>query len=323
MGTSPPGNDEHAAGPAGGWDRYWQADRGEALAGSSTHPELERFWAGFFAEASGVSTDPRLVDLASGSGAVVQSAIAGLGDASITCIDLSAAAIRRLESRYPGVRGVVADVRAIPLAPGSCDLLTSQFGVEYAGSDALYDALALLAPGGRLGCLLHCRDGEIHRHCGANLQAVTELQESGFIRQGIDLFRAASALRRGGDPAAVDAAAKRLAPAVRAVEAIIRRHGKHVAEGALLRLYRDVRTVHQRLAHYEPDEIVHWLESMQREFAAYAARLSAMQAAALDPSAFDALCERLRDRGIRIRRRDTVGPAVGAPLAWALVAERD
>ena len=62
--------------------------------------------------------------------------------AEFTCIDISESAISTLVDRFPEVSGVVADARAIPLESESYDVAASQFGIEYAGLEAIDEMLS-------------------------------------------------------------------------------------------------------------------------------------------------------------------------------------
>jgi SAM-dependent methyltransferase len=127
------------------------------------------------------------------------------------------------------VHGLVCDARSIPLQSETFDIVTSQFGVEYAGVEAIEEAARLLAPGGCLALVLHIREGRIHGECAASLDAITRVQESGFIPLAIAMFRTGFAAVRGANRAPYEAAASGLAPAVAELESVMSQHGEQVA----------------------------------------------------------------------------------------------
>ena len=97
-------------------------------------------------------------------------------------------------------------------------------------------------------------------------------------------------------------------------------HGRDVADGTIVRLYRDVRTLHERLGRYDPDEVRRWLDRMQDEIEAYAGRMDSMCNAAIDETGFETRCERLRELGFELDRcSPLVDPASNLALAWALI----
>jgi len=312
---------------AASWDAFWRGSRhGGALAGGgSTHPAVIGFWESEFRALRKHYATPRILDVASGNGAlpaIARGVFAGQLP-PFTCLDISAAAVRSLQQRFPGVDGIVADVRDLPLAGPAFDVAISQFGVEYAGLDVVADLARVVGANGRIAMLLHHRQGGIRRQCRASLEAIRQVQAARFLPLTIALFEAGFAAARGGPRADYEAAARRFEPAVRALEHIMQQFGVRVADDTVVRLYRDVRTMHNRLTRYEPAEVLAWLARMDEEVAAYAGRMQSMCAAAIDAGDFAELCRQLEQSGfVLLKREPLLNPEHGIPLAWALVAAR-
>lgn len=310
-----------------GWDTYWQgAKSGAAYSGGGTsHPLVLSFWRDFFVTVREDCTRPNIVDIASGNGAVVDCArsVFAAAQADFTCVDISESAIAALVNRLPGVEGIVADARAIPLASERYDVVTSQFGIEYAGPDALGEIARLPARGGRLALLIHHRHGGIYRQCSASLDAISMMQAASFIPHVIATFEAGFAASRGGSKTAYRDAAQKLRPAVRAVEEIMKKYGTGVADGTVVRLYKDVAAIHGRLQNYDPGEVVGWLRGMQSELDAFAERMKTMCAAAIDGESFSDWIGRLERSGFGIDRAEPLKDrSVVEPLGWALLATK-
>ena len=313
---------------ASSWDAYWHGtgDVGAYSVGGVSHPVILAFWDDFFADVKQHFKRPKIIDIASGNGAVVESALTAFGDqpSEITCLDVSNAAIQNICNRFPQVEGLVTDARSIPLDSGLFDIATSQFGVEYAGPEAINETARLPASGGRLALLLHNQSSSINRECVESLDAVIQLQESRFIPLAHAMFDAGFKAVRGADRGPYDAAGKQLSPAIRTLEAIMNKYGQHVAGDTISRLYSDVDRIHQRIQYYEPDEILDWLEKMDGELDAYAGRMSSMSQSAIDSETFEKIQEGLRSRGYTIDRAEPLLiPDHDLPLAWVLIATRD
>lgn len=320
---------EESTGPdvAQSWEAYWQgtAESGAYGAGGAGHPAIRAFWEEYFRNVAETRQQASVLDIASGNGAVVECALAALGDGSVEfcCVDISQAAIGNIRHRFPAVRGVVCDARSIPLESGSFKVISSQFGLEYAGRTAFLEAARLLADGGEMALLVHHRDGVIHRECEASLDAITRLEQSRFVPLATELFQAGFAAVKGADRAPYDAAGTRLAPAVAALEQILAEHGQHVAGDTIARLYADVAHIHGRLPHYEPGEVLEWLTRMDTELEAFAARMSSMMASALDEDAIHEIVRALESAGCTVKRADPLMVSgVDWPLAWILLARR-
>jgi|TARA_Y100000310_G_scaffold339713_2_gene433254 SAM-dependent methyltransferase len=308
------------------WDTYWQStgDVGAFASGGVSHPTILAFWEEFFQSVKQDYEAPRIIDIASGNGAVVELALAAVGNAGMTCLDVSAAAITNIQSRFPGVQGLVADARAIPLSSGVYDIATSQFGVEYAGLEAIDEVARLVKAGGRLALLLHNEAGSILKECQASLDAVLRLQQCRFIPHSIEMLSAGFNAVRGADRAPYDAAATRLAPAVQALESIMDQHGEHVAGDTISRLYADVDRIHHNMQRHDSKEVLDWLNRMDSELDAYAGRMSSMCNAAIDEETFDQICAGLHGSGYTAERAEPLPASKqGPPLAWVLVAANE
>ncbi len=310
------------------WDTYWQGAQtsGAYTGGGSSHPLVTSFWTHYFLIAKSRNTSFRIIDIASGNGAIVECANSVFEGQlpEFTCLDVSVSAIRILEERFPGVQGIVADAASIPLDSASFDIATSQFGVEYAGLEALEELTRMVASGGELALLLHHSGGTIHEQCKASLDATRQMHAAEFIPKCIAMFEAGFSAMQGGDRDRYSAAGKQFAPAIKSMEAILAQYGGDVADGTILRLYRDVRTVHDRMRHYEASDVVGWLKKLQDETEAYAGRMASMLDVAIDDARFQQVCTDLTDQGFEILRAEPLASADQAPpLAWVLVAKKN
>ena len=106
-------NNSESSQVANSWDTYWQGTRDGAAytAGGVSQPLLARFWDDYLGLARQTFATPRILDVASGSGAVLERVQSVFGDPMppTSCVDISEAAVKNIEERFPGVRGIVAD----------------------------------------------------------------------------------------------------------------------------------------------------------------------------------------------------------------------
>lgn len=309
------------------WERYWSGviEAGAYSAGGVSHPAIQAFWKQFFFEASQAFTIPAVLDIASGDGALLDLALLAFGveGAEINSIDLSEAAVESIRERFPSVHGLAADASALPHESGRFDVISSQFGVEYAGVRAIDEAARLLAPGGKIALLMHKRGSCIHYECAATLDAIERLKESMFIPCAIDMFAAGFAAIGGAERKPYDEAAARLAPAVDVLEGIMRQHGKHVAGDTIINLYGGVAEIHGKMQNYDADEVLEWLSRIDGELDTFSARMSSMIDCAMDHAAFDNACASLKNHGCEIEQAGPLlAPGEDLPLAWVIVATR-
>jgi len=309
------------------WDRYWQGtgESGAFTSGGVSHPAIRAFWIELFNHAKLSYKHPKILDIASGNGAVIECVLEAFQDLAneLTCLDVSEAAIKNIHSRFPAVKGIVSNANSIPRESGSFDLVTSQYGVEYAGHDAILEAARLVADSGSLVLLMHCDTGSIHLECQQSLSAIERTQTCSFIPLAIEMFDTGFKAVRGADRRLYVEASKRLGPAITELETIMRQYGVHVAGDSISRLYNDVGQIHQRIQHYEPKDVLTWLEKMNEEMNAYSKRMSSMSESAINNSQFEELKEDLKVRGFSIEMADKMFvPGNKLPMAWVLIAKK-
>lgn len=138
------------------------------------------------------------------------------------------------------------------------------------------------------------------------------------------MFEAGFALLKGDDPKPFQVAGRALAPAIKAMEDIMRRYGPNVASGSVLQIYRDVRTIHKRMNRYDSAEVLEWLQKMEHELVAYEGRMASMRSVALDEADFMRVRAGLKDKGLKVLRAEPLRQSErDVPVAWALIARRE
>ena len=312
---------------SGSWDTYWQGtgDVGAFSSGGVSHPAISAFWSELFNRTKQNNESPKILDIASGNGAVIENALAVFQPSHVkmASIDISEAAIKNIQKRFPDVEGIVSSANAIAREDGSFDIVSSQYGIEYAGHDAVFEAARLVADGGTLALLMHCESGYIHQECQQSLDAVKRTQKSKFIPLAIKMFETGFKAVKGADRKPYDLAAKKLKPAIAELESIMRQYGTNVAGDTICRLYNDVGQIHQRIQHYNDTDVLPWLQKLDHELSAYAKRMESMNLCAVDAKTFDKMKKQLKTLGFSIETGDKFY-AIGneLPMAWALIASK-
>lgn len=313
------------------WNEYWRQTTESAAhrGGGPQDAALIPFWSGLFAAAHSTRARCRVLDVACGNGAVLRLAREAANAAPhvasfLAGIDLSLAAVADLRRRLPTVQGAVCDVRRTPFPDGCFDLVTSQFGLEYAGHGAFGEAARVVAPGGVLAAVVHMKEGGIYRENQANLEAVTVLLESDLLGGAVSACAIEAGLRRGkGSRAGLRAAEALLGQAASRVRGMLERLGPQVAGGAIARLLGDVTDLHARRAAYDPAEVTGWIERMAAEMRAYAGRMSSALAAAASRSELDVMLLEAVGKGLDVRTSEPVPMGRdGEAGAWRVVLER-
>jgi len=176
------------------WSAYWASGALHSCVGSfegNYAGQVREFWRGF---ASGLPQGARLLDVASGNGALpalfIQDAPADR-TLDIDAVDLAAVqpdwlggldeAVRRRTRFHPGV---VAE--SLPFADASFDACVSQFGIEYTDlARSVPELRRVLRAGGRVGLVLHSTESLILRQAREELGHLAWLlDEAGLIEVG-------------------------------------------------------------------------------------------------------------------------------------------
>jgi ubiquinone/menaquinone biosynthesis C-methylase UbiE len=312
---------------ANSWDTFWQgtSDASALNAGGANHPAHQAFWVTLFEQLKQPQDGISILDIASGNGALVQIAHKVFSEQinSFSCVDISDAAIKNISERFPNVHGLVSDANNIDLPDSSCDLVMSQYGVEYAGTDAIFEAARLVAENGTLALLMHFDQSHIFKECEQSRAAVELVQNSAFVEKAKNMFTAGFAAVRGAPREAYDNAAKLLSPAINELENVMRQYGTDVAAGTVSRLYNDVGNIHQNMPAYDPNEVLNWLGKMDAELAAYISRMKSMCDCAISEHKLEEITEKLSDIGFEIQISDKFyATGMADPMAWSLVAKK-
>ena len=152
------------------WDSFWRYDR---LSSFLSGPGARNYaapiadgWRAFFND---LPDGARILDLATGNGAIAVMAVEAGKGFSVTGADLAAveptAFVTRNVAELEQVHFLPnTPAEALPLADASIDAVVSQYGVEYSDlARSIPEAVRVLAPGGRLRFAIHAAEGTVAR----------------------------------------------------------------------------------------------------------------------------------------------------------------
>ena len=309
------------------WEDYWQgAKSADAFAqGGAAHPGFDAFWTDALTEFAAARPQPRVLDIGTGSGAIldVLSKVDGIAMHEVTALDIAPSAIDGIATRHAEVNGVVSNAADMPFEDARFDLVVSQFGVEYARDAGIAEAARVLAPGGQLIAVLHFQMGALHQPSQIARRALEKLAASRFLDLAYAYFEAGFAAVRGGDRSAYEKAGKTFNPAIQALDGILSEYGSNVADGTLNYLYTTIETMHKRIQYFDADESLAWLRSARDEVARFRQRLDEMDVAACDPDGARAFCAALAAQDCNPGQpQPLMFASEPLPYGWAVQAEK-
>jgi SAM-dependent methyltransferase len=325
------------------WSRFWQRGTVTTFEGHFSEnydAEIRDFW---WAEFERMPDGARVVDLATGNGAVAllaaQFAREHGRSLRITGLDSAAIDAARLAETRPALAQDLAAIalqggvplEATGLEPGSVDLVTSQYGFEYGDTAAgSREAARILAPGGRLAMITHHDQSAILAQAREGLAQVAMcLEQERFVhlaRRMVKLFRGLKPGRqRGGlnwTPGAVKvreelmAAAGRLERHARDPEVQRKDAGfiEFVVPG-VLRLLEQSRAL-------SPQQLDQAWGEIEAEAETYRLRMADLVSAARSQAGMEEICDQLAAAGLVEAAFAPLSYRGGTLLGWTLTARK-
>ena len=162
------------------WTLYWQNDNLESCIASQSSEDTQKivdYWRDFASHLDPIAT---IRDLATGNGAVPSMLLAGNPSLEIVAVDkaqIEPAKYLSQANELASVRFLSdVDICALPFEPESFDVVTSQFGLEYAPiHEACSSAVRVLKRFGSIRLLMHHEDSEIVRPSAETLAEIARL----------------------------------------------------------------------------------------------------------------------------------------------------
>lgn len=295
--------DERAA-----WDLFWSYDRlasfGTGRGAGNYAPHISDGWRAFFAA---LPIGSRVLDIATGNGAVAVLAVEAGDSLQITGADLAAvepAAFvsdkRRELQRIQFLAGTPAE--ALPLDDAGFDAVVSQYGVEYSDMErSLPESVRVLAPGGRLRFACHAVEGSVVA------DTKWALADADFLLEEIDLIGKAAAgftaildVERGlvTGPFAQSAAQAKYGEFRTALQAVAGRTRTAADADMLASVHRSLTELFQDRLSHEESAIEAQLAALRTEVEAHRERERALLAAARSAGQMAELAGRLAGLGL-------------------------
>ena len=318
------------------WSNYWQtraqdgerqAGGGEAFLGEGveTDARLSDYWRPFFQTCPDQAS---VLDIGCGAGSVLRHAAAA-SLVNLTGLDFSAAAIAALSENVPQATGITGDVTDPPFGEARFAVITSQFGIEYAGLEAFAKIAPFLAPGGQLNMLCHLKGGAIYAEVEGHLQNIQKIHDTDYLGRAQALVRANFARRENKTGEASQNAMTLDDTYTKAGQDFVIAKNNLAAliedgvTGLSEHLFHGFEQLYARQQAYLLSDITDWLAGIGHELDRYQGRMQGMQAAALTKADIELVKQHLAAAGLdAIDMTEFSLPGDDAPIAWAIRATR-
>lgn len=304
------------------WERFWAGSSDNIELAAIQLPTLESLWATLLAGLSFEDSNVVALELASGSGSVSKYMAKHpvLECATKVALDGSLSALQRAKFDECPVAG---NLDRLPFADQSVQLLTSQFGVEYAGLSSIETAIDCVAPSGYFVFVMHIEDGAISAECHNNLLATERFLTTGFIDAGKTLLD--SLWGNGPEIEQLDNV-NRFKRAVEAAEATLLQLPDGQGRDTALQIYNAIADMVEVPRSFDPDVAGAWFVEAELELLSYCARMRQMRSAALSRQEFSSLVAKASAKGFHISEQGVLKSEgqleQQAEIAFYLVGQR-
>jgi SAM-dependent methyltransferase len=290
------------------WDRFWTYDRLASFgtgSGAGNYGEpIAAGWRAFFAA---LPADSRVLDIATGNGAIALMAVEAGDRLKVTGADLAAVRpasfVTRNRRELETVRFLAnTPAEELPLEDSSFDAVVSQYGIEYSDlTRSVPEAVRVLAPGGRLRIAVHAAEGSVAT------DTRRAIEDADFLLDTIDLTDRASACfsaildverGRAAGAFAQTAAQARYAAFRDGLKAVAERASTAADVDMLTAVHRSLTDLFQERQAHDEAALQSRIDDLRTEVEAHRERERALLAAALSAEQMAALADRLSSLGL-------------------------
>ena len=304
------------------WERFWAGNGATQDLAAIQLPALDSLWATLLAGLNFEGSDLIAVELASGSGSVSKYLMKHSLLEGSTKVALDASLSALMQTQFDE-RRVAGNLDRLPFADRSIQLLTSQFGVEYAGLASIESAIDCVAPYGYFVFVIHIKDGAISAECGSNLIAIEQFLETGFIDAAKTLLDSL-----WGNAPEVEQLDNidRFKRAVRATEATLLQLPDGQGRDTSLQTYNAIADMVEEPRSFDPSVAGKWFLEAESELLSYCSRMRQMRSVALSRQGFSSLVDKAIAKGFHISEQGVLKNERQlehkAELAFYLVGQR-
>ena len=316
------------------WDQFWNAGRASCCSdqdGTENAEVLRGQWVELFAD---TRDGGRALDLCTGNGAVldIASETARECGKSFDLCGVDSAAIAPDFGESSGKQAIPffvrASVTALPFVDAAFNVVTSQFGVEYAPLEAaISEAMRVLAEGGEARFVTHAKAGMTATRADAELGDIAELEDD------ISIFPAAIAaltlvceVERARSPASPESI-DRAGQAHDSFHERLVRMAKGLSQRAAQAVYRDTGSILQHTFRnrqaFPLDVLLDKVRETELSVDLHRDRLKALVDAAFDEDACRHLVATCKTHAAKQAAFDSIAAADGATtIAWVVTISK-
>lgn len=286
------------------WSVFWQSDQTQSRVPASEPDDSNQLisdWREFFVA---LPTGSRILDLGTGNGSVASQAVAvaqeKLKRFSIHGVDLAEIDPPRF---VPSAVNLLQEItfhprtpmEKLPFADRYFDAIASQYAIEYSQTkESLPETMRVLKPGGRFRFLLHADDGVLKERCRLQWQQAETILESRLFTALADMLTKIAAAETQNTPQNITVAEQSIATLKEVFDDLEKQFSGDENHSLVENLFDAVRRLPDLRRSHTLKTLLEMTKEIRTLLVAQSKRLQAMQHAALNDTAANAMVNQLR-----------------------------
>lgn len=289
------------------WSVFWQSDQLQSCMPVNEADASEQLFSAWHKFFDALPAGARILDLGTGNGSLASQAVVvsktkperfsihgvDLADIEPSRFVTSAADLLRevtFHSRTP--------MEELPFADRHFAAVASQYAIEYSRTDdSLTEALRVLEPGGLFRFLLHADDGVLKERCQLQRQQAETILDSSLFPLLTDMLEKLVSAETQNTSETISAAEE----SISMLKGVLDKLGQGFADNddlsLVVNLFDAVRHLPDMRKSHSLEALLAMTEDIRELLVAQSERLQAMQDAALDNTAANAMADYVRKLG--------------------------
>ena len=272
------------------WEDYWKKEgkQGQVFINKNGDKPayLSQLWSDYF---NNINDNSSIIDIACGSGSIFLD-IPTSKKYNLYGADISQKALDSAKKNIKHLTTMQCPATDIPVTDQYFDNVVSQFGIEYSGFEGFIEAIRILKVNGKFCFVVHYLNGYIDKQNKGKLDGALLVKESNFIDIAKELTTALYSNKKEN----IESTHNKFS----VIEPTLLAYKNNFPDGVHAHLYDGFRKLLTNMSNYKCNDIIEWLQSMNKEVEKNIIRLQQMRNAALSEEQVNELKVKLNTAGV-------------------------
>ena len=291
------------------WSLYWQNNNQESCIANGVIEDATKLSSIWYEFAKQLTAQSTVLDLATGNGSVPINLLTAQKNLQVTGVDFANISPTKFSQNNPLLAHVnlvpKVDIAKLPFKNTTFDVITSQFGFEYADKTlAAQEFIRVLKTSGKFLLIIHHTDSEVVKPARAKIQELTLLCEKSELFNQFECY-----LKDEFSLLDLEQSGKQF---------LAQNQGK-VSKAITGQFFSNINSLIDLKEQLTPNtELLALFTDMQIRIKAEQSRLTQLVSASLSVNEMVDFCDMLRKLGTELDCQLVTLPSDGAILAWQI-----